>query len=68
MSRRSAVLWICKACTCRYSVGAPRCPQCGSTDHQEAGAPPDEVAPQPVSRKSRGPKTATDEETKEPSE
>ena len=24
-------LWVCAACTCRYSVGAPCCPQCRST-------------------------------------
>jgi hypothetical protein len=30
-------LWICTGCTCRYSVGAPRCPQCGSTEHVEEG-------------------------------
>jgi hypothetical protein len=28
-------LWVCKGCTAAYSVGAPRCPQCGSTDHAE---------------------------------
>lgn len=59
------VLWICKACSCRYAVGAPRCPQCGSTDHEEAGAPPEPA--QPVSRKPRAPKAAGDE-TKEPPE
>jgi len=31
-------LWICTACTCRYSVGAPRCPQCDSTQYVEEGA------------------------------
>jgi hypothetical protein len=24
-------LWECAECTAKYSVGAPRCPQCGST-------------------------------------
>ncbi len=27
-------LWHCKDCTAAYSVGAERCPQCGSTDYQ----------------------------------
>lgn len=31
------MLWVCGDCTARYSVGAPRCPQCGSTNHQEDG-------------------------------
>lgn len=30
-------LWICTGCTARYSVGAPECPECGSTDHIEEG-------------------------------
>lgn len=30
-------LWECTACTAAYAVGAPRCPQCGSTDHVEQG-------------------------------
>jgi len=33
------MLWICQACTTAYSVDAPRCPQCGSTDYREQGAP-----------------------------
>lgn len=24
--------WVCRGCTAVYSVGAPRCPQCGATD------------------------------------
>lgn len=32
------MLWECAECTCRYSVGAPACPQCGSTDHYEEGS------------------------------
>lgn len=28
-------LWHCSACTTAYSVGAPRCPHCGSTDYLE---------------------------------
>lgn len=31
-------LWICIGCTCAYSVGAARCPQCGESDHVEEGA------------------------------
>lgn len=29
--------WVCTACTAVYSVGAPRCPQCGATEHVEEG-------------------------------
>lgn len=32
------MLLVCKGCTARYSVGAPRCPQCGSTEYVEEGA------------------------------
>lgn len=31
-------LLVCKGCTARYSVGAPKCPQCGSTECVEEGA------------------------------
>ena len=31
-------LWICTGCTCRYSVGAARCPQCGESEYVEEGA------------------------------
>jgi RNA polymerase subunit RPABC4/transcription elongation factor Spt4 len=31
-------LLVCKGCTARYSVGAPKCPQCGSTEYVEEGA------------------------------
>lgn len=31
-------LWVCRGCSCRFSVGAPACPQCGSQDHYEEGA------------------------------
>lgn len=30
----------CTNCTTAYSVGAPRCPHCGSTDHTDDSAPP----------------------------
>lgn len=30
---------ICLGCTAVYSVGAPACPQCGSTEHQEDSVP-----------------------------
>jgi hypothetical protein len=26
-------VWVCRDCTAAYSVGAPKCPQCGSTDY-----------------------------------
>ena len=32
-------LWHCTACTTAYSVGAPCCPHCGSTEHEEDGMP-----------------------------
>jgi ABC-type ATPase with predicted acetyltransferase domain len=31
-------LWRCEGCGTRYSVGAPRCPHCMGTEHQEIGA------------------------------
>jgi hypothetical protein len=30
--------WVCAECTTTYSVDAPRCPHCGSTEHTEQGA------------------------------
>lgn len=33
-------LWRCTACTTLYSVGAPSCPQCSSTEYEEDGAMP----------------------------
>jgi hypothetical protein len=30
-------LLVCTGCTARYSVGAARCPQCGSTEYVEEG-------------------------------
>lgn len=32
-------LWRCTDCDTRYWVGAPYCPHCASTDHQEDGMP-----------------------------
>src|ERR671919_337223 len=32
--------WVCVECTTTYSVGAPCCPHCGSTEHTEEGAMP----------------------------
>lgn len=32
--------WVCAGCTTTYSVGAPRCPHCGSTEYAEQGAEP----------------------------
>jgi len=31
-------LWACRGCPAKYSVGAPACPHCGSTDHYEEGS------------------------------
>lgn len=31
--------WVCRGCTAVYSVGAPACPQCGSSEHAEQGVP-----------------------------
>lgn len=31
-------LWVCKKDGVRYAVGAPACPQCGSTERYEDGA------------------------------
>lgn len=28
-------LLLCTGCTSRYAVGAPRCPECGSTEFEE---------------------------------
>lgn len=33
-------LLSCRACTTRFAVGAPACPQCGSTDHHQEDAGP----------------------------
>ena len=30
-------LWVCQSCTASYSVGASRCPQCGSDNYLEEG-------------------------------
>lgn len=37
------MLLICCDCTAAYSVGAPRCPQCGSTRCVEQGSPEHEA-------------------------
>lgn len=34
------MLWICLGCSAAYSVGAPRCPQCGGDDHVDQGGEP----------------------------
>jgi hypothetical protein len=34
------MLWVCEGCTARYSVGAPRCPQCGGVEYYEEGSMP----------------------------
>jgi hypothetical protein len=35
------MLWICKDCTCAYSVDAPSCPECGSTEYAAQGSADD---------------------------
>lgn len=37
-------LWTCLACTTRYSVGAPACPHCASTEYTDNS---DGIPPQP---------------------
>lgn len=32
------MLWICRACTTAFSVGAPKCPHCGSKKWCEQGS------------------------------
>lgn len=31
-------LWECSGCGCRYTAGAPRCPECPETAHTEVEA------------------------------
>lgn len=38
------MLWHCSVCTAAYSVGAPKCPQCGGRERAEDG----EAAPVPI--------------------
>lgn len=33
-------LWVCSACSTKFSVGAPACPHCGGLEHEEDGAMP----------------------------
>jgi hypothetical protein len=40
-------LWVCRTCTAKYSVDAPRCPQCGADDHFEDGTQPAEEEEDP---------------------
>jgi predicted nucleic acid-binding Zn-ribbon protein len=35
------MLWECVDCTTRYSVGAPRCPNCGATRYRVADSDPE---------------------------
>lgn len=32
--------WVCAECLTLYSVGAPRCPHCGTTEYHEEGSVP----------------------------
>lgn len=36
-------LWVCKSDGVQYSVGAPACPECGSTEHVEQDSPEHEA-------------------------
>lgn len=36
--------WVCDGCTTVYSVDAPRCPHCGSTNHHEQGQEDSQMA------------------------
>jgi ribosomal protein L40E len=40
-------LWVCLSpeCGAAYSVDAPKCPQCGSTEHREDSEQPESAAP-----------------------
>lgn len=66
-------LWICRLCGAAYSVDAPRCPQCGSTDYLESSMPKitvhggptnaaDDVEPEPID----GPAPGADEPPPDP--
>ncbi|MEV3857730.1 hypothetical protein AB0J38_25820 [Streptomyces sp. NPDC050095] len=35
-------VWQCAECTAKYSVGAPKCPQCGSVVRMNESTQPDE--------------------------
>jgi hypothetical protein len=55
------MLWICKQCTCAYSVGAWSCPECGADDHIDEGTvildmeeAADVVGPVPVDSEGSG--------------
>lgn len=72
-------LWHCGACTTAYSVGAPQCPQCGSTDTIKedempkvtvhGGASHDLETPEsPEEESSPGNSSATSSSKPEPSE
>lgn len=67
------MLWNCSDCTTAYSVGAPCCPHCGSTNHTEDSVPkitksggpsngyeetPETDAPAPEAPKRKGRKPA----------
>lgn len=40
--------WVCKGCTAIFSVGAARCPQCGSKKWVEQGAKGDPTLTAPA--------------------
>lgn len=33
------MLWVCAECSSAYSVGAPRCPHCSSTERRDGDVP-----------------------------
>lgn len=52
-------LWVCTADGVAYSVGAPACPQCGTTSHVEQGSEEHEAL-MPKITKHGGPSVAPD--------
>lgn len=42
-------LWKCLRCTAAYAVGAPKCPQCDSTEYEEDGVAKTSVPGGPTS-------------------
>lgn len=49
------MLQVCEDCTCRFSAGAPLCPQCGSTSFHIDG----EDTPAPKAKGKPGAKSAS---------
>lgn len=53
------MLLVCCDCTTAYSVGASRCPQCGSTNAVEQGSPEHETWLAAREAKTKGRKNST---------